>query len=85
MNKETKKILHRKIQGVVVSDKMDKTVIVAVHRLKKNAKYRTHVRVTQRFAAHSPDNAFHVGDKVIIEETRPMSKTKRWVVVEKKH
>lgn len=83
MSTQTKTIV-RRISGVVVSDKMHKTVVVAVHRLKQHSKYRKYFRVTKRFKAHDPDNAFHVGDKVIIEETRPFSKEKRWVVVAKR-
>lgn len=73
----------RKLQGVVVSDKMAKTVVVAVTHDQKHPKYLKYYKVTQRFKAHDENNEYKVGDKVIIEETRPMSKEKRWKVVGK--
>lgn len=81
MKQENKKI--RKLTGVVVSDKMKKTVVVAVERLKLNKKYKKHFKVTKRFKAHDENGEYHVGDKVIIQETRPLSKDKRWRVVSK--
>lgn len=68
----------RKLEGVVVSDKMNKTRVVAVGRLKRHAKYKKYFKVTTRFKAHDENNEYHVGDKVTIEEIRPMSKDKRW-------
>ncbi len=68
----------RRLQGVVVSDKMDKTRVVTVSRLKKHPKYLKYYKVTQRFKVHDETNATHTGDKVTIEETRPLSKDKRW-------
>jgi small subunit ribosomal protein S17 len=79
-DKETKK---RKIEGTVVSDKMTKTRVVAVTRLKKHPKYQKYYKVTMRFKAHDEDNAYKVGDVVVMEETRPMSKGKRWIIVKK--
>lgn len=73
----------RQLRGTVVSDRMDKTVMVEVSRLKMNAKYKKQYKVSAKYAAHDPENAYHVGDKVIISETRPLSKTKRWTVVSK--
>ena len=73
----------RILQGHVVSDKMQKTVVVAVTRMRKHAKYKKFMKVTAKFKAHSPENAYHTGDKVIIQETRPVSKEKRWIVIEK--
>ena len=73
----------RKIVGVVVSDKMTKTRVVEVARLKKHPKYLKYYRVTTRFKAHDEKNEFHSGDKVIIEETRPLSKEKRWRIIGK--
>lgn len=67
--------------GLVVSDKMDKTVVVAVENRAPHPKYgKTMVR-TKRYKAHDEENQFHVGDRVRIQETRPLSKTKRWRVV----
>jgi small subunit ribosomal protein S17 len=68
--------------GRVVSDKMDKTVVVAVDYLKPHPLYRKIIRKTNKFHAHDGENACKVGDVVRIEETRPLSKTKRWQVVE---
>lgn len=68
--------------GRVVSDKMDKTVVVAVDYLKPHPLYRKIIRRTKKFHAHDEENACKVGDMVRIEETRPLSRTKRWRVVE---
>ena len=70
-------------KGIVVSDKMDKTVVVEVNRLKKHEKYRKYYKVTTKFKAHDEENKYHVGNKVVIQETRPLSKDKRWIVVNK--
>lgn len=68
--------------GRVVSDKMDKTVVIAVDYLKPHPLYRKIIRKTNKFHAHDEENACKVGDMVRIEESRPLSKTKRWRVVE---
>ena len=68
--------------GRVVSDKMDKTVTVEVDYLKPHPLYRKIIRRTSKFHAHDEENTCKVGDLVRIEETRPMSRTKRWLVVE---
>jgi small subunit ribosomal protein S17 len=68
--------------GRVVSDKMDKTVVVAVDYLTPHPLYRKIIRKTNKFHAHDATNQCHVGDVVRIGETRPLSKTKRWEVVE---
>ncbi len=68
--------------GRVVSDKMSKTVVVAVDYLRPHPLYRKTVRKTSKFYAHDENNDCHVGDIVRIEETRPLSRTKRWRVVE---
>ena len=73
----------RKIVGTVVSDKMTKTRVVAVERLKKHPKYQTYYRVTSKFKAHDEMNEYKTGDKVTIEETRPISKDKRWKITGK--
>lgn len=64
--------------GVVVSDKMAKTAVVAVERMVRHPAYKRIVRRTSRFFAHDEKNNAHVGDQVEIVETRPMSKNKRW-------
>jgi small subunit ribosomal protein S17 len=68
--------------GRVVSDKMDKTVIVAVEYTRQHPLYKKAMKRTSRFAAHDENNECNVGDVVRIEETRPLSKTKRWIVRE---
>ncbi|NWF79481.1 MAG: 30S ribosomal protein S17 [Chloroflexi bacterium] len=68
--------------GRVVSDKMDKTVVVAVDYLKPHPLYRKIIRRTSKFHAHDEENACKTGDVVRIEETRPLSRTKRWRVIE---
>ncbi|HVM77054.1 MAG TPA: 30S ribosomal protein S17 [Candidatus Paceibacterota bacterium] len=80
MPNETK---HRKLIGTVVSDKMQKTRVIAVERLKKHPKYVTYYRVTTKFKAHDENNEYKAGDKVTIEETRPLSKDKRWRITGK--
>jgi small subunit ribosomal protein S17 len=72
----------RVIQGTVVSDKMQKTVVVSVERKKKHRLYHKVVTVTDRYKAHDDDNSCKLGDLVRIEEARPMSKDKRWRVIE---
>ena len=68
--------------GVVVSDKMDKTVVVAVERLVSHPLYGKRIRRTKKFMAHDEENRCRVGDRVRIMETRPLSRHKRWRVVE---
>lgn len=68
--------------GVVVSNKMQKTVVVAVERVVMQAMYQKYVRHTSKFLAHCEKNDCNVGDRVVIEETRPMSRRKRWNVRE---
>jgi small subunit ribosomal protein S17 len=69
-------------EGLVVSDKMDKTVVVAVEDRFKHSLYGKVVRRTSKLKAHDDDNAAGIGDRVLIMETRPTSATKRWRVVE---
>jgi small subunit ribosomal protein S17 len=68
--------------GRVVSDKMDKTVVVSVERLRRHAIYKRVVRLSSKFKAHDEENSARVGDTVRIEESRPLSREKRWTVVE---
>ena len=73
----------RKTQvGTVVSDKMDKTVTVLVERLTKHPVYKKYIRKRAKFKAHDENNVCRLGDKVLIVETRPLSKEKRWRVRE---
>ena len=71
----------RVMQGTVVSDKMDKTVIVNVERRFKHPLYKKYIRRNKKYAAHDEDNACKIGDRVAIRECRPLSKRKRWEVV----
>jgi small subunit ribosomal protein S17 len=71
----------RLLQGVVVSDKADKTVVVKVERRFTHPVLKKTVRRTKNYQAHDAENRFKVGDQVTIEESRPISKTKRWVVL----
>lgn len=73
----------RRLHGIVVSDKMAKTVVVRVDRTKLNAKYKKRYTMSKKYKAHDEARQFHVGDQVMIEETRPISKDKRWRVVGK--
>ena len=67
--------------GRVVSDKMDKTIVVSVERLARHPLYKRVIRLTTKFKAHDADNEARVGDTVLIEESRPLSATKRWRLV----
>ena len=71
----------RVMRGVVVSDKNDKTVVVRVERRFTHPLLKKTVRRTKRYHAHDETNAFKTGDLVMIEETRPLSKNKRWAVI----
>ena len=74
---------YRKVrEGLVVSDKMDKTVVVEVEDRVKHPKYGKVIRRTKRYKAHDGENACGVGDRVLLMETRPLSATKRWRVAE---
>jgi small subunit ribosomal protein S17 len=70
----------RQLVGTVVSDKMDKTVTVLVERLVKHQLYHKYIRRRAKFTAHDSQNACQVGDTVVITESRPLSKTKKWRV-----
>jgi small subunit ribosomal protein S17 len=82
MEKQIKK-QKRILKGEVLSDKMDKTVVVRISRLKVHSKYRNRYKTSKCFKAHDEKNEYHIGDKVIIEEIRPISKEKRWRVKSK--
>lgn len=72
----------RVLQGTVVSDKGDKTVIVRVERRVMHPIYKKYIRRSKRYAAHDPDNQFKAGDLVRIRECRPLSRTKSWEVLQ---
>ena len=83
MPKEDKKIIKRQLTGTVTSDKMSQTVVVAVERLKMHPKYKKRYTIHTKYKAHDPKGAYHPGDLVLIQETRPLSKDKHWKVIEK--
>jgi len=70
----------RLLKGVVISDKMDKTIVVSVSRLKKHPRYKKRYRINKKYKAHDEKNEFKIGDRVIIEECPPISKDKKWKV-----
>ncbi|MDI6603390.1 MAG: 30S ribosomal protein S17 [Patescibacteria group bacterium] len=73
----------KQLKGTVVSNKMQKTVVVEVERLKKHPKYKRRYRVRKKYKAHNEKGEYHIGDKVVIEECRPISKEKHWRVIGK--
>ena len=81
MASEEKKKVERTKTGVVVSNKMQKTVVVAVQNVTQHGMYQKYIRRTSKFLAHAND-PLNVGDRVVIEETRPLSKRKHWAVKE---
>lgn len=72
--------MRRQLQGTVTSDKMDKTVVVLVERIVKHRLYKKYVKRHTKFAAHDEANECRIGDKVVITESRPLSKMKRYRV-----
>ncbi|MBT7497587.1 30S ribosomal protein S17 [Candidatus Woesearchaeota archaeon] len=77
------KTINRSFTGVVVSTKMDKTVTVLIERTVKHKKYLKQYTVSKKFKAHDEKNEYKVGDKVLMEECRPISKDKRWRIIKK--
>jgi small subunit ribosomal protein S17 len=77
-----KRNLRKERVGIIVSDKMDKSIVVAVERKVKHPMYGKFVKKTSKFVAHDEKNECKMGDTVKIEETRPLSKTKNWRLVE---
>ena len=72
-----------KLQGTIVSDKMEKTVVVEVERVKEHPRYKKRYKEHKKYKAHDEKREYKMGDKVIIEECRPLSKDKRWRVIGK--
>ena len=70
----------REVTGTIVSNKMDKTVVVVVERLVKHPLYKKYIRRQHKYMAHDKDNECNIGDRVLITQSRPLSKTKRWRV-----
>ena len=75
-------VRHQQKEGIVISNKMDKTIVVAVVSLKRHRIYKRTYKQTKHFYAHDEENSCQIGDRVHIEETRPLSKLKRWRLVE---
>ena len=73
----------KQLTGIVVSNKMQKTVVVLVERIKEHPKYKRRFKVKKKYKAHDETGQYHVGDKVLIEECKPISKEKRWRVIKK--
>ena len=73
----------RKLTGTVVSDKMQKTAVVEVRREERHKMYGRSFWTTRRFKAENPENMYRTGDEVVIAETRPLSRGKRWRIIEK--
>ncbi|MBU1292015.1 30S ribosomal protein S17 [Patescibacteria group bacterium] len=71
----------RSLKGIIVSDKMDKTIVVLVNRYKEHPKYKKRYRVSKKYKAHDENNKYKIGDKVVIYESKPISKDKKWRVV----
>ncbi len=72
--------MRREVIGTIVSDRMEKTVIVQVERLVKHRLYKKYIKRRSKFTAHDEANACRIGDRVLIAESRPISKTKKWRV-----
>lgn len=73
----------KQLIGIVVSDRMQKTVVVKTQRFKEHPKYKKRFKIYKKYKAHDEKNEFKVGDKVVIEECRPISKEKKWKVIKK--
>lgn len=83
MSSEKNNKIERKFQGIVVSDKMDKTIVVRVEQLKWHKVYKKQYKTSKKFKVHDEKNEYKVGDKVSFVECRPLSKDKRWRVLSK--
>ena len=73
----------KQLSGLIISDKMQKTVVVQVERFTVHPKYKRRMKVHERYKAHDENNEYKTGDKVIIEEANPISREKRWKVIKK--
>ena len=73
----------KKLTGIIVSDKMEKTVVVQVERVKEHPKYKRRYKIHAKYKAHDEQGQYHLGDTVVIEETSPISKDKRFKVIAK--
>jgi len=82
MAQEVKKINKKEFTGLVTSDKMDKTIVVIIKTKKLHPLYKKYVTRTTKYKAHDPENTAHIGDNVRIRECRPVSKDKKWALVD---
>ena len=82
MSEEYKRNERKTRIGIVVSDKMQKTIVVKIEEIEQHKLYKKSVKRTVKFKAHDENNDAHIGDKVLIMETRPLSKEKHWRLVE---
>jgi small subunit ribosomal protein S17 len=73
----------RKLKGIITSDKMQKTVVVEVERMKEHPKYKKRFKVHKKYKAHVEGTEYKTGDRVVIEECSPISKDKKWKVISK--
>lgn len=73
----------RQLKGIVISDKMKKTVVVRVERVKEHPKYKRRYKVHKKYKAHDEKEEYKIGDRVVIKECRPLSKDKRWRIIKK--
>ena len=73
----------KKLTGIVVSDKMQKTIVVNVERIKEHPKYKRRYKIHEKDKAHEEKQEYHIGDRVVIEEAKPISKDKKWKVISK--
>jgi len=71
----------KRLKGTIVSNKMQKTVVVKVERVKEHPKYKRRYKIHKKYKAHYDEGEYHVGDKIMIEESSPISKDKKWRVV----
>jgi len=80
MTQDHKKVIKRKFDGIVVSNKGDKTVVAEVRGTRLHPKYLKHYAVSKKYKVHDPENKYKVGDKINFIECRPLSKDKKWRV-----
>lgn len=73
----------KQLTGIITSDKMQKTIVVQVERIKEHPKYKRRYKFHKKYKAHVEDGEYKIGDKVVIEECRPISKEKRWRILKK--
>ncbi len=71
----------RQLKGVIISNKMQNTVVVKVERVKEHSKYKRRYKIHKNYKAHYAEGNYNIGDKVLIEETTPISKDKKWKIV----